>query len=493
MASDIALTVIHEPAQAASPSVDVSPEHEAQPEQEAQQQQAQAWAQAPQRDSVSTAASIHNALHRGLTLFLGDSYEQRDPWAADLLKAVDRRLGSTNNLSATETEACPICMTEDASFAPASSCGHSLCVRCTVQYVRGALGDAQSQVLPLGIRCPLHATGCTAHISPTDVVRLLSRADAKRHADLESGGNDANRKAAPGLAGALLTQLSFVGERVGPMWRATFGGQRGAAALPERHLTLDEVHRLHRFTVEAAIPPSQRAWCPQCTMLVLLPEEHDGRGGARLSRAQRLRAWISGGCNGLSQRRPQDVQCPHCRHRWDVRATRDAAYADQATKAYILATSHACPNRECGQRISHYHGHACHHISPLTNGCPKCHQHFCYVCGRAHGWPGGGYQKHPLCKHGSSYCKTSGILEHLELEPYPHDDRCGCPICPICAPGAPCEQCDGQCVVCVGTVEPGPRALSEAAVLQVMRQVEGGPLRRACKRACGGAAQGALG
>ena len=30
-------------------------------------------------------------------------------------------------------------------------------------------------------------------------------------------------------------------------------------------------------------------------------------------------------------------------------------------------------------RISHYRGHACHHIAP-NGGCPKCNHEFCYVC-----------------------------------------------------------------------------------------------------------------
>ena len=61
------------------------------------------------------------------------------------------------------------------------------------------------------------------------------------------------------------------------------------------------------------------------------------------------------------------------------------------------------------------------------------------------------------------------------MEPYPHDDRCGCPICPDCRPGAPCPQCTGSCVVCRGIVPPGPteieaeadRLVREAAALVV--------------------------
>lgn len=45
-------------------------------------------------------------------------------------------------------------------------------------------------------------------------------------------------------------------------------------------------------------------------------------------------------------------------------------------RRYIQHTSKLCPNVGCGNRISHFHGHACHHISPQTDGCPACHQHF---------------------------------------------------------------------------------------------------------------------
>jgi hypothetical protein len=110
---------------------------------------------------------------------------------------------------------------------------------------------------------------------------------------------------------------------------------------------------------------------------------------------------------------------------------RESESEDLAEK-FINATTKKCPH--CGNRLTHYHGHACHHISP-QGGCPHCKHHFCYSCessedmnllerGAAH-----------LCKCGgwSNFCKpfqsASDIALYLVTEPYPYDKRCGCPIC----------------------------------------------------------------
>ena len=107
------------------------------------------------------------------------------------------------------------------------------------------------------------------------------------------------------------------------------------------------------------------------------------------------------GCGGSLS---DDIaQCPWCHYRWDLHAQSQASYADRATLAYIQLTTRKCPNPQCGERVSHFHGHGCHHISPMSDGCPSCHTHFCYICGRAHGRPGGGYERHHRCRHGSSY------------------------------------------------------------------------------------------
>jgi hypothetical protein len=47
------------------------------------------------------------------------------------------------------------------------------------------------------------------------------------------------------------------------------------------------------------------------------------------------------------------------------------------TEKFTNATTKACPN--CQYRSTHYHGHACHHISP-SGGCINCKTEYCYKC-----------------------------------------------------------------------------------------------------------------
>ena len=67
---------------------------------------------------------------------------------------------------------------------------------------------------------------------------------------------------------------------------------------------------------------------------------------------------------------------------------------EDTTDAFINATTKACPNQACRLRVTHYHGHACHHIMPTPfcnscqsyscghgkRGCPGCGLHYCYRC-----------------------------------------------------------------------------------------------------------------
>ncbi len=371
-----------------------------------------------------------------------------------------------------EAEECPICFAEPVAFA--LSCGHELCTRCMVHYVREALANANTQVFPQGIRCPMHSSGCAQHFTSTEAARLLTRSDAAFMADRDELGESealsARRK------GPLYENLSRqpavvrLRRRVPSLYA---WAERGVAALSKRlagigeldapgelNLSVDEVIKLHVMEVEAAIPHDQRTWCPRCKRVLMLPE-----AAPPLMGVAKLLAW-------LRIRRPPrtpDPQCLYCGHTWDPRAgAGDADYDDRASRAYIRATSKPCPNPACEQRVSHFHGHACHHISPYTNGCPSCHLHFCYVCLRPHGTPGSGYIRHRMCPHGSSFCKADGIVANLRTHPYPHDRRCGCPICSHCARGRPCAQCDGQCVVCLGIVPPGPQHLSAEAVRAIL-------------------------
>jgi hypothetical protein len=103
---------------------------------------------------------------------------------------------------------------------------------------------------------------------------------------------------------------------------------------------------------------------------------------------------------------------------------------DQASLEVFFATSKACPF--CSIRISHYRGHASHHITP-GGGCPSCHNHFCYSClghrGVGAAWKG--------CPNG---CRLLC------------DDTCSCADCPDCQRGTPCVFCSypshTECRVC---------------------------------------------
>lgn len=219
-----------------------------------------------------------------------------------------------------------------------------------------------------------------------------------------------------------------------------------SAADAAETLTGDECDRFDRFvalkSIEMALPANRRAYCPQCSLVVEIgdPDDEDAT-----------------------------LEC-ECGAEWSLREQRRLARVvassegggdgdDAASARLIAATTKQCPN--CGVGTSHYHGHACHHIGYHGNGCSNCGQHWCYVCQRPHGAPYQ-YERNPACPHGSNDCSSSDIARHVVQTPYPHDQRCGCPICPDCRQGRPCELCEGDCVVCRGLVPPGPKEMVAA-------------------------------
>ena len=171
---------------------------------------------------------------------------------------------------------------------------------------------------------------------------------------------------------------------------------------------------------------------------------------------------LSDSLRGRIEAEPPFATCPYCERascvRCKVPAHRLVQCSDVATggdgdaltAAFVSATSKACPR--CGFRITHSHGHACHHIKP-GSGCPNCGHHFCYAC-LAPGTSGS------VCGC-RLFCSNDGILDHVALAPYPRDARCGCTFCNVCRPNAPCEQCTGRCVVCLGIVLPGPSSVDD--------------------------------
>ena len=135
---------------------------------------------------------------------------------------------------------------------------------------------------------------------------------------------------------------------------------------------------------------------------------------------------------------------------------------------YVLATTKACPS--CSFRSTHYHGHFCHHIAPSNggsgqSGCPSCHVNYCYKCLSTEVENLEQRSDPTKCKCGfwGSYCSpircSKDISLYIESKPVPFDRRCGCVICPDCLFNQPCESCPGNCVVCLGFLNPGPRDL----------------------------------
>ena len=282
----------------------------------------------------------------------------------------------------------------------AGVCGHLLCTTCSIEYVRGALGNVSDEIFTAGLRCPMHMAGCEKMLETRNLRAL-------------------------------------VGKQVREENRATI-----VPLKPEEHA------RLERFTYEVGIPFDHRFHCAneKCARMFDVDIASVLAAATRSRNPVRPKA-VCPHCNAAS--------CVQCKILWhemlscdEVKAMKREQKNNKGTDAYINATSKPCPR--CGFRISHYHGHACHHIRPGT-GCTNCGHHFCYRCLK----PG-----HSGSACGCRlFCDNSNIQSHLVQEPYPHDSRCSCPICPDCRPRQPCPQCDGNCVVCQGAVPHGPTSL----------------------------------
>eukprot|EP01038_Epipyxis_sp_PR26KG_P004472 gene4472-6323_t len=140
--------------------------------------------------------------------------------------------------------------------------------------------------------------------------------------------------------------------------------------------------------------------------------------------------------------------------------------SDIKSNGYIEATTKPCP--KCKVRGTHFHGHACHHISP-SGGCPNCKTHYCFKClsTEEQNLSTRGNRATCLCGYWSSFCapisNADDAKQYIDKSPYPHDRRCGCAICPECRPSKPCESCPGDCVVCLRILPPGPQQLSIAS------------------------------
>lgn len=94
--------------------------------------------------------------------------------------------------------------------------------------------------------------------------------------------------------------------------------------------------------------------------------------------------------------------------------------ADLMTDEMIASTTKPCPS--CQFRVTHWHGHSCHHIQP-SGGCPKCKVPFCYKCLQSGpvNQRARGAANSCLCGGWSNFCATSDVPNNLVLTPYPYD------------------------------------------------------------------------
>jgi len=321
---------------------------------------------------------------------------------------------------------------------------------CLGKYLSQLLGDAHTQVGPHGVRCPYYHT-CKSHISTNDMVLfhdfLTQRGWDKKHGDLPSADP--------------LLPLHDVAASVPVV----------PAPVP---FDDEALSKLSQFSVAATFPSDDLVYCPACNVPFFVDDAF--RKGATRRATCECGVTFCWRCLVPWERHRAYPSCEAYQ--------RAANELDEDTARYVAASSKPCPG--CSAPLTHYHGHSCHHISAAGDdaggGCPRCHTHFCYAClaTAAENERERGARQACRCAAGrwGTFCETAHIAEHLVAEPYPHDDRCGCPICPDCRPGAPCggavvlagggvstgdSGCDGTCVVCLGLVPPGPSELRKPA------------------------------
>jgi hypothetical protein len=118
----------------------------------------------------------------------------------------------------------------------------------------------------------------------------------------------------------------------------------------------------------------------------------------------------------------------------------------------LLLTSKPCSN--CDSRLFHFQGHQCHSML-----CQKCNLKSCFVCcsleeanRRLRGAISNCKCPYP---YSHSFCPDILDIDKFSIDPYPHIG-CGCPPCNECRLGSPCRGCQGNCIVCLGKVPPGP-------------------------------------
>lgn len=200
-----------------------------------------------------------------------------------------------------------------------------------------------------------------------------------------------------------------------------------------RPLADEEYKRAKLWLMQAVSPTAHLIGCPMCSDPILLPI--GSTDGTLVSFTCACGAQICASCEKQTTLAAVTHEGKTCA---EFRA---------ATESPVAATETVMPTEDfkrcpiCGEGITHYRGHACHHMVP-GRGCPTCASrglstHFCSVC--LDPWP---HTNRPPCP---LYCSPA----------------CDCPDCPDCigpdamtgTPARPCSQCSGAtsgCRVCAG-------------------------------------------
>ena len=233
-------------------------------------------------------------------------------------------------------------------------------------------------------------------------------------------------------------------------------------------LTAGEFANLTKFAVEAAVPAAERTYCPQCSIMVVARTDDD-----TMVRCPDAACGVTFCCRCDAHPYHHGCECPD-RGGEAAQASgadrRAARRAENATARIINATTKPCPN--CGTATSHYHGHACHHISPSTDGCANCHMHWCFRCSATaeENLRDRGARERCKCNDGnggqswSSFCADQLPKRYrVDTAGFVSDRRCGCVLCPDCREGQGCSHCDGTCVVCRGHHRPASMELADGS------------------------------
>jgi len=298
---------------------------------------------------------------------------------------------------------CSVCFDSvDASdLAALGACGHQLCTTCSVGYVRSALGDVAEHVRAGGLRCPLHYAGCASTVTLAVISRLVSRPLANL--------SEQDRSTILPLAPAEFERLErFFDEAALPVDERFYCAFKDCARLfAVEHR--DALAKYAGLGADVAERRDSRARLEQVQSIIAAPLR-------RIRRNQNTRVHPdqpdanadpfpdvdltdeakAGEARNVCLEGPEEkalrqlfssctpfAHCPYCARPSCVRCKTAAhpavACADtqdeaKLTFAFVDATSKPCP--QCALRVTHSHGHACHHIRP-GSGCPNCATHFC--------------------------------------------------------------------------------------------------------------------